>query len=51
MSNFVQATEYDVYVYANFECLDAASERASQVTLDHFIPICFLSLIYTSRMQ
>jgi hypothetical protein len=22
MSNFIQATEYDVYVYAKFECLD-----------------------------
>jgi hypothetical protein len=25
--------------------------EAGQVTLDHFVPICFLSLVYTSRMH
>jgi hypothetical protein len=25
--------------------------EARQVTLDHFVPICFLSLVYTSRMH
>jgi hypothetical protein len=25
--------------------------EARQVTLDHFIPICFLSLVYKSRMH
>jgi hypothetical protein len=25
--------------------------EARQVTLDHFVPICFLYLVYTSRMH
>jgi hypothetical protein len=25
--------------------------EARQVTLDHFVPICFLSLVYTSRIH
>jgi hypothetical protein len=26
-------------------------QEARQVTIDHFVPICFLSLVYTSHMH
>jgi hypothetical protein len=31
--------------------LSSSKWEARQVTLDHCIPICFLSLVYTSRMH
>jgi hypothetical protein len=31
--------------------LSSSKQEARQVTLDHFIPICFLSLLYKSRMH
>jgi hypothetical protein len=31
--------------------LSSSEREARQVTLDHFVPICFLSLVYTSRMH
>jgi hypothetical protein len=31
--------------------LSSSKREARQVTLDHFVPICFLSLVYTSRMH
>jgi hypothetical protein len=31
--------------------LSNSKREARQVTLDHFIPICFLSLVYRSRMH
>jgi hypothetical protein len=30
--------------------LSSSKQEARQVTLHHFVPICFLSLVYTSRM-
>jgi hypothetical protein len=31
--------------------LSSTKQEARHVTLDHFVPICFLSLVYTSRMH
>jgi hypothetical protein len=31
--------------------LSSSKQEASQVTLDHIVSICFLSLVYTSRMH
>jgi hypothetical protein len=31
--------------------LGSSKWEARQVTLDHFVPICFLSLVYTSCMH
>jgi hypothetical protein len=31
--------------------LSSSKQEARQVTVDHFIPICFLSLLYKSRMH
>jgi hypothetical protein len=31
--------------------LSSSKQEARQVTLDHFVPICFLSLVYTSCMH
>jgi hypothetical protein len=31
--------------------LSSSKREARQVTLNHFVPICFLSLVYTSRMH
>jgi hypothetical protein len=31
--------------------LSSSKREARQVTLDHFVPICFLSLVYTSHMH
>jgi hypothetical protein len=31
--------------------LSSSKREARQVTLDHFVSICFLSLVYTSRMH
>jgi hypothetical protein len=30
--------------------LSSSKREARQVTLDHFVPICFLSLVYASHM-
>jgi hypothetical protein len=31
--------------------LRSSKREARQVTLDYFVPICFLSLVYTSRVH
>jgi hypothetical protein len=31
--------------------LSSSKREARQVTLDHFVAICFLSLVYTSHMH
>jgi hypothetical protein len=31
--------------------LSSSKWEARQVTLDHFVPICFLSIVYTSHMH
>jgi hypothetical protein len=33
------------------EVLEQQQAEARQVMLDHFVPICFLSLVYTSHMH
>jgi hypothetical protein len=37
--------------YYKEKTLSSSKQKARQVTLDHFVPICFLSLVYTSRMH
>jgi hypothetical protein len=31
--------------------MSSSKWEARQVTLDHFVPLCFLSLVYTSRIH
>jgi hypothetical protein len=45
VSLFEKIQDYEEKTQSN------SKREVRQVTLDHFVPICFLSLVYTSHMH